>query len=469
METQRFGHLASALLSRRAIPEGARLAPMPKTSGPLGHVGNMRRDALRFFLESRNQFGDVVRLRLGPMTAHLVAHPEHVRHVVQEGHRIYTKNTRGYEKMKLILGLGLLTSDGEFWLRQRRIAQPAFHRERIEAFAGAMVRAADDMLDSWAPYAERGEALDVHVEMNRVALRIVSETLLGRDVSSEATVIGRALAYVLEDINDRIQSMWDLPLAVPTRRNRLFRQHRAALDRVVREMIEERRKRDSAGTDLLGLLMDSRDEETGERMTDEQLRDEVMTMFLAGHETTANGLAWTLYLLSKNPHAARRLREEVDTVLGDRAPAIADLPKLQWTSMVIKEGLRLYPPAWLIARSPSDDDEIGGYFVPKGSLVFVSPYVTHRHPEVWEDPEGFDPERFAPEREAQLPRFAYFPFAGGPRQCIGNRFAMVEAQLVMARIAQRYRLDLVPGHPVIPEPTVTLRPREGLAMTPYAR
>ncbi len=452
------------------MPAGARLAPaLPGGSLLFGHGREFRDDPLGFMLRVRGKYGDIVRTRFGPMTVHLLAHPDAVRHVLQEAPRVYGKQTRGYEKLSMLLGRGLLTSDGAHWLRQRRIAQPAFHRARIEAFAEVMVRAILEMTERWASAAERGTSIDVHVEVMGMALRVVSETLLGIDVSERASDVGEALGWTLEDVNERIGSMVDVPTRIPTRRNRTLGRHLETLDRVVFEVIEARRRSQSSGEDLLGMLMDARDEETGQRMDDRQLRDEVMTIFLAGHETTANALTWTFYLLSKHPASMRRLQAEVDTVLEGRLPTIADLPRLEWTSMVLSEAMRLYPPAWGLGRTPIEDDVIDGFFIPRGSLVFVSPWVTHRHPDFWEDPEGFDPERFAPERMATIPRYAYFPFAGGPRQCIGNRFALMEAELALAVVAQRYRLDLVPGHPVELEPVITLRPRHGMRMTVHAR
>ena len=295
--------------------------------------------------------------------------------------------------------------------------------------------------------------------MMRLTLRIVGETLLGYDPSRDADEVGDALAHLLAIVNERTtRVIFFARPRLPTPENLRLRRAVGTLDEIVLRIIAERRK--SRGGDLLSMLMEARDAETGEAMDDRQLRDEAMTIFLAGHETTANALAWTWLLLSRYPAARRELRAELSEVLGGRSPTADDLPRLRFTRMLLEESMRLYPPAWIIARSAGGADEIGGYEIPAGSIVFVSPYIVHRHPRFWEDPEGFDPHRF----EKEPPRGAYFPFGGGPRACIGNGFAMMEAQLVLATVAQRVTFELVPGHPVELEPSITLRPRHGLAM-----
>ena len=299
-----------------------------------------------------------------------------------------------------------------------------------------------------------------------LTLRIVSETLLGTDVTSATSTVGRALDVVIADVNRRVNQLVDVPPPFPTRTNRRFMDAMNVLDEVVLDMIRERRRAGLARDDLLQMLMDTRDADTGEGMSDDQLRDEVMTIFLAGHETTANALSWSLYLLGRSPEVARKLRAEVRHVLGDRPATFDDVPALRYTRQVLDEAMRLYPPAWMIARSPVEDTELGGYFLPARSLLLTSPWVVHRHPDFWTDPEGFDPERFAPEARREQHRFQYFPFGGGPRLCIGNNFATMEAQLILATLTQRWHLELVPGHPVIPEPLVTLRPRGGLWVRP---
>lgn len=439
-------------------------APGPRTYAPAGVADELRADQPGFLVRMQREHGDVARFRVLWLTMHLVSHPDGVRHVLQENHKGYDKRTRGFEKLKLLLGNGLLTSDGDFWLRQRRIMQPAFHRERISGFGAAMARHTEAMCDAWRPRVERGETIDVAREMMRVTLGIVAETLLGADVSRDAEAVAESMDVLLHEANRRILSAVDLTDFVKTPPNAPGNAPLRRLDEIVWRTIESRRSAKDRPADLLTMLMDARDAETGEGMTDQQLRDEVMTIFLAGHETTANALTWTWYLLSLHPDVRRRLERELSDALGTRAPNVDDLVRLPYTKMVLQESMRLYPPAWLTARRPVREDVIGGYTIPPDGLVFVSPWVTHRHPAFWDNPEGFDPERFSPDRAAKMHRFQYFPFGGGPRICIGQGFAMIEAHLLLARIAQRYRLDLVPGTVVEPEPLITLRPKRGLPM-----
>jgi cytochrome P450 len=414
-------------------------------------------------------YGDVIRLRLGTRPAHAVFHPDHVRWVLQENHKNYTKQTPGYATLKLFMGNGLLTSDGDFWRRQRRIAQPAFHRERLAGLGAMMALAADEAAARIHGLAKSGRPFDVAAEMMRITLRIVGETLFGVNLSAEAAVVQKAIRFLQEDANRRTSSVFTIPLRFPTPKNRELVSARATLDAILWKVVSERRRAGIHAADLLGMLMDARDEETGESMSDEQLRDEVMTMFLAGHESTANALTWTWYLLSLHPAVERTLQEELAGVLGGRTPAVEDLPKLAYCKAVLQESMRLYPPAWSVGRAPIEDDRIGGYSIPSGHVVIIVPYATHRHPGVWENPEGFEPGRFLGESGQERARSAYFPFGAGPRVCIGSGFAMMEAQLVLATIAQRVRLDLVPGHPIELEPLITLRPRFGMKMTAHER
>lgn len=453
--------LATMLKGHPPAPPDAKLAPSPPAPALLGHFRTFSEgpDRLHALLELRETYGDVVRLRFGAMTAHLVCDPALVQEVLHTRNREFGKETRGMRKLRLVLGLGLLTSEGSFWLRQRRIAQPAFHRKRIAGFGERMVDAAEDMVAGWRD----GDVFDAHHEMMKVTLRIVGETLLGTDVTGNAERIGAAVSHVIEDVNARVNKLVDLGPPFPSRRNLLFERAMDTLDAVVLDMIAERRERGVTGDDLLGMFMEVADEETGERMTDAQLRDEVMTVFLAGHETTANALSWALYLLGTNPEVWRELAAEVDVVLeGGRRASPEDFGRLVYTRQVMEEAMRLYPPAWMIARAPVADTTLGGYFLPAGSLVFLPPWVVHRHPDHWENPERFDPDRFAPGADAGRHRYAYFPFGGGPRQCIGNNFALMEATLILATIARDVRLDLVSDSPIEPEPQITLRPNPGV-------
>jgi cytochrome P450 len=438
----------------------------------LGSLRPYQRSSLHFFLEATRQYGPIVQFRFGSRSVYLITHPEYVKHVLQDNNRNYHKSL-AYEKTRPLLGYGLLTNEDESWRQQRRLAQPAFHRKHIGAFATTMTDAATAMVDRWDERVRSGEPFDVAHEMMRLTLTIVGLTLFSTDVSDEADRVGQALTTALAEVTRRFQALVPWREKLPSAQNRRFEAAIRTLDEVVYGMLAERRRHPEgtrvAGDDLLGLLLRAQDEDTGERMSDKQLRDEAMTIFLAGHETTANALAWTWYVLSKHPDVQRTLHAELRTVLGGRVPTLADLPQLRYTTMVINEALRLFPPVWGIGRTALQDDEIDGYHIPAGTIVAMSPYVTHRQPDLWPNPEGFDPERWTPEQPVDRPRFAYFPFGGGPRLCIGNNFALMELQLILATVAQRVRLDLVSGHPIALDPGITLRPKHGVLMTAHGR
>jgi cytochrome P450 len=442
----------------------ARTAPGPRSFSPLGSIRPMQRDPLRFLMDLRERYGDVARFRVFVWQSYLLSHPDHIKHVLQDNNRNYHKGLL-YEFLKPVVGEGLLTSEDDFWRRQRRIAQPAFHRKAIASLATAMTEETDEMLARWSGRARSGEAFDALADLMALTLEIVSRTMLSTDVAGEAAAVRESVALLRDHVAYRAFHIFTLPERFPTRRNRRFARALATVDAIVYRMIAQRRSGEVEADDLLSMLLHATDEETGESMSDKQLRDEVMTVFLAGHETTANTLAWTLYLLSQHPDVEERLAAEVDSALSGRTPTFGDVPSLPYTKMVIEESLRLYPPAYAVSRQALEGDEIAGYQIPKDGGVLMSPWVTHRHPAFWDEPERFDPERFAQERAAARPRFAYFPFGGGPRQCIGNEFALMETQLVLAMIAQRFRLRLAPGHAVVPEPLITLRPQGALAMT----
>lgn len=427
---------------------------------------DLARDPLQFYSSMRLRYGDVVGSRIGPLYVCMVFHPDGVGHVLQERHAIYHKDNADYRMLKPVLGEGLVTSNGDLWLRQRRLMQPAFHRDRIAAFASLMTAHTERMLTRWHDAAKGGAPRDVAAEMMTLTLQIATSALFNVDGTDLAEAVRDSFTTVNRHVIENFSAPWMmLPglRALPTPGNRRAQAAQRRLDGVVRAIIAERRQHPAAGSDLLTMVLEAHDEAGG--MNDRQLRDEVMTMLVAGHETTSNALAWTFYLLAGAPLVAEKLRDELARSLSGRVPTVEDLPRLTYTRMVIEEAMRLYPPVWTLSRTPREDDTIGGYHIPTGAVVIISPYITHRHPEVWDDPDRFDPERFTPARIAARPRFAYFPFAGGPRQCIGNNFAMMEAQLVLATVAQRFCLALVPGHHVSPEALVTLRPRGGLPMT----
>ena len=438
--------------------------PTPPRDPVLGHLRQIRANAVDFYLRSFTEYGDIVRLFFGRTPMYLLAHPDHIKYVLHENPKNFEKRSPGYTKMRTLFGDGLVTSDGEVWRKQRKVAQPAFHKERIAELATVMTRATLEMLASWTSLEDT--VVDVAPEMMRVTQRIVAETLLGTEAPADADAVGDAVAYCLGDLVRRQTSLLDLPLSVPTPQNRRFVQQMKLVEDVVYRAIRERRAQAAgARRDLLGLLMDAKDDEgSGAGLDDTELRDQIFTIFVAGHETTANALVWTLYFLSLHPAWRRAVRQEVKDVLGDRTPEMSDVPKLVVLDRVLKESMRLKPPITRVGRRIARDVEIGGYPMAAGSFLVLSPYVTHRHPAFWENPEGFDPDRFLPEREATRPRYAYFPFLGGPRQCIGNVFATVEAVLILALVVRRYDLDLVPGHPVEHEDAFSLRQKYGMRM-----
>lgn len=447
------------------------VSPLPRQKRPpgphenwlLGSARTIQRDPLGFTQSMFQRYGNVVAVRFLLWPTYMIFHPHDVKHVLQENHRNYSKDTYLMHFLRPLLGQGLFTNDGLSWLHQRRLMQPAFHRKQLATFGALMTGATGVMLERWHNAAPRDQPVDVTVEMMRLTLRIVGQALFSIDLSDETDTVGQAFTALMTPFTDYIYHPVP-PLAVPTPRNRRIQQSIRTLDGVVQQMITEHRRLGSDTDDLLSLLVLSRDEETGEGMNDRQVRDEVMTLLLAGHETTSNALTWTWYLLSQHPDVESRLHAELERVLGGRIPMVEDLPRLVYTRMVLEEALRLYPPAVGFNRKALADDEVGGYVVPANTLIWLSPYTTHRHPDFWEDPDVFDPERFSPERAAGRPHFAHFPFGGGPRLCIGNNFARMEAELILATIAQRYQLRLLPGHQVDPQVLLSMRPRHGLPM-----
>jgi cytochrome P450 len=445
-------------------PLGDKTAPGPHGNVLLGSALALQHDPLSFFTEQAERYGDVVRTRLLFWPSYLIFHPDGVKHVLQGNHQNYDRNLFLYKAPQAFLGKGLATTDGTSWLQHRRLMQPAFHRTRIAAFGSLMTEATTALLARWQNVAECGQSLDMAEEMMRLTLRIIGQALFSVDLDDESDTVGQAFSTVLTLLGSYLYLPFP-PLSVPTPRNQRMKAGIQTLDAVVERMITQRRRRQVERADLLSMLLEAQDEETGQGMSDQQVRDEVLTLLFAGHETTANALTWAWYLLSQHPDVECRLHAELDEVLQKQVPTIEHLARLPYTRMVIEETLRLYPPGAMLMRRAIAADSIGDYRIPAKSIVFLSPYVTHRHPDFWNEPEVFNPERFTSERVATRHRYAYFPFGGGPHLCIGNHFAMMEAQLVLATIAQRYRVHLVPGQRVEPQVVTTIRPRYGLQMT----
>lgn len=432
-------------------------------------IPEIQRDPLRFLLRNAAEHGDFIHYPLGLWEVFQVNHPALVKHILQDNNRNYSKNTIQYNTLAKVTGRGLLTSDGALWLSQRRLIQPAFHRKRIQAYGDTIVAATRDMLTRWSTAAATGEALDVDAEMMRVTLEIVGKTLFDLDLKTEAPELTTGVLEMLDYVVYRASNPLAPPVSWPTRRNRRYRAAMSRLNGIIYRMIAARRTAGEDRGDVLSMLLEARDEETGAAMSDAQVRDEIATLIIAGHETVASALTWAWYLLAGNPAVRAALEDELDRVLPGRDPTVADLPALALTRMVFDETLRLYPPAWLITRRALADDPIGDAVIPAGALVIISPYVVHRNAAYWPDAETFDPHRFEPERSAERPRFAYIPFGGGPRLCIGDSFALLEGPLILSTAARRFRLDLVPDHPVKVDALVTLRPHDGLLMNVRAR
>ncbi len=442
------------------IPTGTRLG---------GNLKEFRADMLGMLTRVFAEHGDRVRLRFLYENALFIAHPDDLYKVLISDQKNFAKRTRGYKAMHSLLGNGLVTSEGDFWLRQRRIAQPSFHKKRIRGFADTMAAVAAEKATTWAADPGDGGHVDIADEMMEVALDIVGLTLLSTRLADHSDEVGPALELVMRDVIRRVQEPLVFPLAVPTPHNRKVRQAIDTLHEVVHDIISERRNSSDNPPDLLTMLMEATDEDTGEQMSDAQLRDEVMTIFLAGHETTANALTWTFFLLAEHPDVEAQLHEELDRVLPDRRiPTVDDLSDLKYTRMIIDESLRLFPPVAMIARRTNETYRFDDIEVPPDTFILFAPYVTHRHPEFWDDPERFDPERFR-EKDPDRPRFAYYPFLGGPRQCIGNTFALMEAQLVLATLASRFRFHRLTEGPPGLDLTITLRPEGGMPMRLQAR
>lgn len=424
-----------------------------------------RRDMCGFFAQLARNYGDISYFRLGRQGCFLFNHPDLIKDVLVTHNRNFTKS-RGLERARLFLGDGLLTSEGDVHLRQRRLMQPAFHRKRIAAFADVMQEHTERLQGEWVDGAEK----DMSQEAMRLTLSIACKTLFDVDVESDAAEIGRSLTVLLEHFPRLLLPFSEWMDRLPLPANRRFRSARRRIDDIIQRLIEERRNSGKDHGDLLSMLVFAIDEE-GDRtgMTNLQVRDEVMTLLLAGHETTALALTWTWYLLALNPEAEARLFAEVDSVLDGRAPGFADVEKLPYTRMVFSEAMRVYPPAWAVGRRAIADYAVRDYVVPAGDIIFMSQFAMHRDPRWFPDPMRFEPERFTPEAGTQRPHFAYFPFGGGPRLCIGEPFAWMEGVLVLASVARRWTLRLVPGHPVETQPLLTLRPKYGMHMTLHRR
>lgn len=429
----------------------------PEANTIAGHLLDLGRDPLGFLTACGRDYGEIVPLRLGLTATCLLVNPDYIEQVLKE--RDAFIKSRGFRVLKTLLGEGLLTNEGESWFRQRRLAQPVFQQKRIAGYGEIMVDYTEKMLAEW----KKGQKLDIHAAMMRLTLDIVMKCIFDKDVSEgEAKDVAHALDVTMNWFESKRKQNFFVWEWFPRPENIRYRKAIAKMDDSIYRLITEKRQNPESGTDLLSMLMAAKDEDDGSSMSDKQLRDEVATLMLAGHETTANALSWTWMLLAQNPECDRKLTEELKTVLNGRPPTVADLPKLHYAEQIIKESLRLYPPVSIFGREAVADYILDGYCIPAGCVVTISQWVMHRSPKYFDNPEEFRPERWENDLEKLLPRGVYIPFGDGPRICIGKGFAMMEAVLLLATIAQKYSLSLVEDYPIIPQPSITLRPETGI-------
>lgn len=443
--------------------------PGPAYILPYRLLRKFLRDPLKMLIDISHTYGDIAHFKFGRQNVYLLNHPDYIEDVLVTNYKNFIKS-RGLQVSKRLLGNGLVTSEGEYHDRQRHLIQPTFYPKRIKSHAGMMVKQALDICNSW----HDGTILDIHKEMTKLTLAIICKTVLGYDIDPEHDEVGDALLVCMKYFNRLLMPFGELIEKIPLLPiNKGFQKAKSDLDSIVYRMIKEHRKKldkeheKKEDDDLLLTLLQAQDEEAGiGRMTDQQLRDEVMTIFLAGHETTANALTWTFYLLSEHPTIETKLQQELDSIYGSSRTTITidDVPRLEYTQKILTESMRLYPPAWALGRQAIDDYKVGGYTIPKGSIILMSQYVMHRNPRYFPEPDRFYPDRWTEEFKKQLPRFSYFPFGGGIRGCVGEPFAWLEAILLLATICRQWRMKHVPSHKVELKALITLRPKYGMHM-----
>jgi cytochrome P450 len=447
------------------MPPGISRPPGPRGLPIIGSARSFARDPLAFLTGIAERHGDIANFRLGGIEVFFVRHPDYIREVLITQRTSFTMSPLR-AKLNAVVGEGLFTSRGELHARQRRLIQPVFRKSRIEAYADQMAELSQRMRGEWQPGAE----IDITEEMMKLTMLIAARALFDHDIENDAEAVSRNVGTVLEFFTRLSSPLLKLSLQLPLPSSLRFKRAVRDLDRVIYRMIERRRNLQGAGKDLLSLLMQAKDDETNVQMTEKQLRDEILTLLIAGHETTANLLAWTLWLVAQRPEADARLHAEAKSLLAGRAGfAAADCDRMGYARMVILEGLRLYPPGWFIGRSAQADLQLGGYTVPKGTVVMMSQYVMHRDARFFDEPERFKPERWEGDFQERLPRGAYFPFSAGDRHCIGEGFAWQEALLILATLVERWKFELVPGQDIRPRPSVTLRPDGPIKMVLHAR
>ena len=438
--------------------------PGPTPTQLLADLKFIRDHPHEYLLRCAQEYGDVVQFAVPGNKAFFINHPDLIQHVLQLNHHNYDKQTFQYNALAKITGQGLLTnSDSKDWLAKRRISQPAFSKKSLQGIVPIVVSSIKAMLKTWEPYTGHGRSLDIDREMMKVSLDVVSKTLFGADLSEQAFLLTGAVMDALDYLIYQTRTLGMVPGWLPIKQNYRFKQSLHRIEAVVNTLIDQR-SFDHPGDDFLGMLIGARDENGNPVLSRKEIRDEVVTLLIAGHETVASSLTWSWYLLANNPGICKKIRQEAVMVSGCDDPDYAGFEKLIYTQQVVNESLRLYPPAWLITRRALGEDRLAGYLIPKNGLIIISPYTIHRHPGLWEDPDVFDPDRFAELESNKHHRFSFIPFGGGPRLCIGNRFAMIEAVLILAIITKDYNLDLPAAESINVEALVTMRPKGGLPM-----
>src|SRR5688572_16118973 len=435
--------------------------PGPRGLPILGVMPEMVSDMLGLFTKTAREFGGIAQFKLLNSKYFLITNPDYVKYILQDNYKNYIRG-RSVETGRVLLGNGLPLIDGDFWLRERRMLQPAFHRERLGKLADTVTTIIDKCMQDWSAKAKQDQTLDVDDEMMRLTLTVIIKSMFSSPIDDRIPALSSAFQTASKFMLWRSQQMFQLPLSVPLPRHVEYNRALKVLNETIYPLIADGRKQSK--DDLLGMMLEMRDADSGEGLSDQQARDEVVTIFFAGHETAAATLSWAFYLLSQHPDVEERMRLEVQRVLQGRTPTFTDLPKQIYMQQVINEVLRLYPAAYLFAREAIVDDVLDGYPIPANTLIFISPFVAHRDPTYWPEPERFDPERFTPKQIASRPRHVYYPFGEGPHVCIGNNFAVMEMQLILAMALQRFRLRLIPDHPIAFKPEATLRPKYGMKM-----
>ena len=442
--------------------------PGPKGSPILGNIPQMQgKGLIDFYYDLWKQYGDVVSIKLGPLKSYLFVRPEHVQHILVKNPETYIKGL-SHDKLRTAIGNGILTLEGLDWRSQRKLMQPTYTPTNISAFADLMLEEAENMLSRWRSTIKPGDQVDINSEITRMTMSVISRAMFGVDIGENFREAANALVEMLNYTSSSTISIIDMPLFVPTPKNQRLKQAKQTMKAFISNVVEKRR-REGLGPDLLSMLMSAKDADTGELMNDEQLHDEVLITFFAGRETTATLLTWTLFNLSKNPSVEAKLHSELQTVLAGRRPTLADMQNLPYTRMILDETLRLYSPVAMVARDTTTDDMVDNFAIPSGSMVIVMPYITHRHPEFWEKPLEYYPEHFLPEQVAKRPRYAYYPFGAGQRICIGMHFALMEAMLILAEVAQRYQLRLATENDGTVKYIGVIRPASPIMMTMEAR